>query len=83
MEVLGKAKQYPHNIEGVKKLINECGGKEFLSAALNFAEKPNVKSTLAKFGASEQISSLKRELEKGSSPSSASNNSLKDRLKNL
>ncbi|MGL5191318.1 MAG: hypothetical protein ACRC7S_16885 [Cetobacterium sp.] len=84
MEVLEKAKQYPNDIDGVKKLLNECGGKNFLNAALNFADKPKVKEVLKQFGADEQISSLKRELggTTGNSTTTPSN-SLKDRLKNL
>lgn len=84
MEVLGKAKQYPNNIEGIKKLIQDCGGKDFLNSALQFAEKPNVKKVLKQFGADEQISSLKRELDSvEGTPLVAKGNSLKDRLKNL
>lgn len=84
MEVLGKAKKYPNNIEGVKQLIQECGGKDFINSALNFADKPGVKSVLKQFGADEQISSLKRELGKAEgNPAASPSNPLKDRLKNL
>lgn len=84
MEIVGKAKQYPSNIEGIKKLIQDCGGKDFLNSALQFAEKPNVKKVLQQFGANEQISSLKRELSgTEGTPLVTKSNSLKDRLKNL
>lgn len=84
MEVVGKAKQYPNNIEGIKKLIQDCGGKDFLNSALNFADKPNVKKVLKQFGADEQISSIKRELLNAEgNPVVSKSNSLKDRLKNL
>ena len=84
MEVLGKAKQYPNSIEGIKKLIQDCGGKDFLNSALQFAEKPNVKKVLKQFGADEQISSLKREFDSvEGTPLVTKGNSLKDRLKNL
>ncbi len=83
MEVLGKVKQYPNDIEGVKRLVNECGGKDFLNAALNFADKPKVKEVLKQFGADEKISSLKRELGQATGNSTAPSNHLKDRLKNL
>lgn len=84
MQILAEAKEYPNSIEGVKSIVNKYGGKEFLNAALNFAEKPKVKEVLKQFGADEQISSLKRELggTTGNSTTTPSN-SLKDRLKNL
>ena len=84
MEIVGKAKQYPNSLEGIKKLIQDCGGKDFLNSALTFAEKPNVKKVLKQFGADEQISSLKRELSNVTgTPVTKQSNSLKDRLKNL
>lgn len=64
-------------------MINQCGGKEFLNAALNFADKPNVKNILKQFGADEQVSSLRRELGDKEVKTDSLNSSLKDRLKKL
>lgn len=84
-QALSMANNYSNDINGLKKVINDNGGKAFLDKALNFADNPLAKIALNKLGiTSEVIDGLKKDLGvNGVSTPYSNSNDILARLKHL
>lgn len=54
-KVMELSNNYPKDINGIRKLINENGGRSFLDKALKTAQNPLVKPILKKLGVTEEL----------------------------
>lgn len=72
---------YSSDMSGLRKVINDNGGTDFLNKAIQFSNNPLVKVALRKVGVTDElIESVKKDL--GIAPAQNSDNFL-DRFKNL
>lgn len=85
-QALQMSNKYPKDIQGLRQVINDNGGSNFLDKALNFYNKPLVKIALSKAGITpEIIEGLKKDLGVGTNGATSSNNNddIMSRLKHL
>lgn len=84
-QALSLSNKYSNDINGLRRVINDNGGKEFLDKALEFANKPLVQAGLKKFGVTpELINGIKKDLGIAETDSlSNGNNDIMERLKRL
>lgn len=80
-QAMQMSSKYSHDINGLRRVINDNGGTNFIEKALNFANKPLVSAGLAKLGVTpELINGIKRDL---GLQNNTSNDDILERLKRL
>ena len=82
-QALSMSNRYSNDINGLRQVIQDNGGKNFLDKALKFANNPLAKAGLNKIGlTSELIESIKKDLGVNTTINTNSND-IMERLKKL
>lgn len=83
-QALSMSNKYSNDINGLRQVINDNGGKNFLDKALQFANNPLARVGLNKLGVTpEVIESIKKDLGIAETSNTSYGNDLLDRLKRL
>lgn len=83
-QAMSMANKYPSDINGLKSVINDNGGIDFLNRALKFASNPMVQAGLKRFGVTpELINGIKKDLGITDTASYTDGNDIMERLKKL
>lgn len=83
-QALKMSDKYSKDINGLKQVINDNGGNDFLNKALNFANSPLARIALSKIGITpEVLEGLKKDLGVNSNNSTSQNYDIMERLKRL
>lgn len=83
-QALSMSSRYSNDINGLRQVINDNGGKDFLDKALKFANQPLVQAGLKKFGVTpELIDGIKKDLGITETASSTNGDDIMERLKRL
>lgn len=83
-QALQMSNRYSNDINGLRQVINENGGKSFLDKALKFANNPLARVGLNKIGVTpELIESIKKDLGITETANTSYGNDIMERLKKL
>lgn len=83
-QALQISKNYSKDVNGLRKVINDNGGRNFLDKALNFANNPLVRVGLGKIGVTpEVIEGIKKDLGIAETTNANYGSDIMERLKNL